>query len=99
MPADHDRRQSLANWLTQKDNPWFAKAVVNRIWFHLHGRGIVEPVDDFRDSNPSSNDELLEALATDFAGGDFRLKPLIRTIANSRTYQLSADSDGKQPGR
>ncbi len=79
----------LADWLTQKDNPFFARAVVNRIWFHLHGRGIVEPVDDFRDSNPSANDALLDALATDFVVNGFRLKPLIRTIANSRTYQLS----------
>ncbi len=87
--AEQDRREQLAAWLTRKDNPFFAKAVVNRIWFHLHGRGIVEPVDDFRDSNPSANDELLEALAAEFVEQGFRLKPLIRTIANSRTYQLS----------
>jgi len=85
-----DRRELLADWLTQKDNPFFAKAMVNRIWFHLHGRGIVEPVDDFRDSNPSVNDELLEALAAEFIANGYRLKPLIRTIVNSRTYQLSA---------
>ena len=89
VPADQDRRQRLAKWLTRKDNPFFAKALVNRTWFHLHGRGIVEPVDDFRDSNPSANDELLESLAADFVQNGFRLKPLIRTIANSRTYQLS----------
>ncbi len=84
-----DRRQLLADWLTQRDNPFFARAIVNRIWFHLHGRGIVEPVDDFRDSNPSANDALLDALAADFVANGFRLKPLIRTIVNSRTYQLS----------
>ncbi|MGZ0165456.1 MAG: DUF1549 and DUF1553 domain-containing protein [Planctomycetales bacterium] len=89
VPAEQDRRELLADWLTRKDNPFFAKAVVNRIWFHLHGRGVVEPVDDFRDSNPSANDELLEALAAEFAEQGFRLKPLIRTIVNSRTYQLS----------
>ena len=89
VSAEQDRRELLAAWLTRKDNPFFAKAVVNRIWFHLHGRGIVEPVDDFRDSNPSANDELLEALAADFTANEFRLKPLIRTIVNSRTYQLS----------
>jgi hypothetical protein len=89
VPAEQDRRELLAAWLTRKDNPFFAKAAVNRIWFHLHGRGIVEPVDDFRDSNPSANDELLEALAAEFTVNDFRLKPLIRTIVNSRTYQLS----------
>lgn len=90
MSVEQDRRELLASWLTRKDNPFFAKAVVNRIWFHLHGRGIVEPVDDFRDSNPSANDALLEALASDFVASGFRLKPLIRTITNSRTYQLSA---------
>lgn len=89
VPADQDRRKLLAEWLTRKDNPFFAKALVNRTWFHLHGRGIVEPVDDFRDSNPSANDELLESLAADFVQNGFRLKPLIRTIVNSRTYQLS----------
>lgn len=86
---EHDRRQSLATWLTQPDNPFFAKALVNRVWFHLHGRGIVEPVDDFRDSNPSANDALLTALAQDFVAHGFRLKPLIRRIVTSRTYQLS----------
>jgi len=89
VSPEQDRRELLAAWLTRKDNPFFAKAAVNRIWFHLHGRGIVEPVDDFRDSNPSANDELLEALAAEFTANDFRLKPLIRTIVNSRTYQLS----------
>lgn len=85
-----DRRELLADWLTQKDNPFFAKAMVNRIWYHLHGRGIVEPVDDFRDSNPSANDELLDALAAEFVASGFRMKPLISAIVNSRTYQLSA---------
>lgn len=85
-----DRRPLLAEWLTRDDNPFFAKAFVNRIWFHLHGRGIVEPVDDFRDSNPSANDALLSALADSFVAGGYRLKPLIRTIASSRTYQLSS---------
>lgn len=93
LAPQQDRRQLLADWLTEKDNPFFAKAVVNRVWFHLHGRGIVNPVDDFRDSNPSVNDPLLEALAEDFVAGGFKLKPLIRTIVNSRTYQLSADSN------
>jgi hypothetical protein len=86
-----DRRVLLAEWLTEAQNPFFAKAIVNRIWFHLHGRGIVDPVDDFRDSNPSANDALLDALAKDFAANGYRLRPLIRTIVNSRTYQLDAD--------
>lgn len=90
IDANEDRRPVLAEWLTNRDNPFFAKAFVNRVWFHLHGRGIVEPVDDFRDSNPSSNDPLLDALANEFVANGYRLKPLIRAIANSRTYQLSS---------
>lgn len=85
-----DRREVLADWLASPGNPFFAKSVTNRVWFHLMGKGIVDPVDDFRDSNPSSNDELLDALAKDFADKKFDLKHLVRTIMNSRTYQLSA---------
>ena len=89
IPTDKDRRQLLASWLTKLDNPFFARAFVNRVWYHLNGRGVVEPVDDFRDSNPSSNDPLLKALASEFVSGGYRLRPLIRSIVNSRTYQLS----------
>ena len=85
-----DRRVGLANWLTAPENPFFAKSLVNRVWFHLIGRGIVEPVDDFRDSNPASNDELLNALTADFVAHKFDLKGLIRTILTSKTYQMSA---------
>jgi hypothetical protein len=85
-----DRRAVLADWITDSANPFFARAAVNRIWFHMVGRGIVEPVDDFRDSNPPSNDELLGALAADFVRSGFDTKALIRTIANSRTYQVSS---------
>jgi len=85
-----DRRQALAEWVTAPSNPFFAKSMANRIWYHLMGRGIVDPVDDFRDSNPSANDELLDALAKDFAASKFDLKHLVRVIMNSRTYQLSA---------
>lgn len=88
--AAGDRRTKLAAWLTSVDNPFFAKSLVNRVWFHLMGRGIVEPVDDFRDSNPASNDELLDGLAADFAQHNYDLRRLVRTILNSRTYQLSA---------
>jgi hypothetical protein len=88
-----DRRQALADWVTSPDNPFFAKATVNRIWFHLNGKGIVDPVDDFRDSNPSANDELLDALAKDFAAHKFDVKYLIKTIMTSRTYQLSAQTN------
>lgn len=90
IDSNDDRRPILATWLTKRDNPFFAKAFVNRVWFHLHGRGIVEPVDDFRDSNPSANDALLQSLANKFVADGYRLKPLIRAIANSRTYQLSS---------
>jgi hypothetical protein len=92
IPARKDRREVLADWLTSGTNPFFAKSTVNRIWYHLLGRGIVDPVDDFRDSNPSANDELLEALAKDFVDHKFSFKHLIRTIMNSRTYQLSAEA-------
>lgn len=85
-----DRREALAAWMTSAENPFVPKSVVNRIWFHLMGKGIVDPVDDFRDSNPSANDELLDALAKDFVAKGFDAKHLIRTIMNSRTYQLSA---------
>ena len=85
-----DRRVELANWLTEGDNPFFAKSLTNRVWFHLMGRGIVEPVDDFRDSNPASNDELLNELSASFVSDGYDLKGLIRRILTSRTYQLSA---------
>ncbi|WP_165073983.1 DUF1549 domain-containing protein [Paludisphaera rhizosphaerae] len=91
--AATDRRARLATWLTSKENPFFGKILVNRIWYHLMGRGIVEPVDDFRDSNPPSNDELLDGLVKEFVAGGFQLKPLIRTIVQSRTYQLSATAN------
>src|SRR5437660_4048696 len=88
-----DRRESLGKWMASGDNPFVPKSVVNRIWFHLMGKGIVDPVDDFRDSNPSANDELLDALAKDFVKNKFDAKHLIRTIMNSRTYQLSAQTN------
>jgi hypothetical protein len=93
LSPETDRRLVLAKWLTSGDNPFFAKSVVNRIWYHVMGRGIVDPVDDFRDSNPSANDELLAALAKDFVAHHFDAKHLIRTICNSRTYQLSAQTN------
>ncbi|MGV3720454.1 MAG: DUF1549 domain-containing protein, partial [Actinomycetota bacterium] len=85
-----DRRAALADWLTRPENPFFAKAMVNRVWYHLLGRGIVDPVDDFRESNPPTNRPLLDALSTDFATNGFDLRRLVGTIMNSSTYQLSA---------
>src|SRR5262249_36511572 len=85
-----DRLQALADWVARPDNPFFAPAQVNRVWYHLLGRGIVDPNDDFRASNPPVNEALLEALSKDFVAHRFDLRHLIRTIVNSRTYQLSA---------
>lgn len=90
-----DRRELLARWLTDKDNPFVARAIVNRIWFHLFGRGIVEPADDFRDSNPPSHEELLDALAREFVQHHFDAKHIIRLILNSRVYQLSAQTNDR----
>jgi Protein of unknown function (DUF1553)/Protein of unknown function (DUF1549) len=90
VPAGMDRREVFSNWLTGPENPYFAKSVVNRVWYHLMGKGIVDPVDDFRDSNPPSNDDLLDALAKDFVAKKFDLRQLVKTIMTSRTYQLSA---------
>jgi hypothetical protein len=85
-----DRLTALADWLTAADNPFFAPAQANRIWAHLLGRGIVDPIDDFKLTNPPSNPELLNHLAKQFAADGFKLKPLVRHIMTSRTYQLSA---------
>ena len=85
-----DPRVSLAKWLTSPDNAAFSQTMSNIIWSHFFGRGIVEPVDDVRISNPPSNKELLEALGQKLAGYGFDKKKLIRDICNSRTYQLSA---------
>lgn len=90
VPGDQDRRRVFADWLVSSENPFFAQAAVNRIWGHLMGRGIVDPVDDFRDSNPPSNAPLLAELAAQFAKNGFSRKWAIRTIMNSRTYQLSS---------
>jgi hypothetical protein len=90
VPAGQDRRQVFANWLTSDTNPFFARSMANRIWGHMFGRGIVDPVDDFRDSNPASNPELLDFLASEFASNGYSTRHLVRTIAASRVYQLSA---------
>ncbi len=90
-PPEVDRRQVFIQWLRRKDNPFFARMAVNRIWGHLFGRGIVEPVDDFRDSNPPSNPALLDALAEEFVRSGYDRKHLIRLIVQSRTYQTSSE--------
>jgi Protein of unknown function (DUF1549)/Protein of unknown function (DUF1553) len=85
-----DRRIVLAEWMTSPANPWFARNLANRVWAHMLGRGLVEPIDDVRDTNPPSNPELLDALAKHVVDTKFDVKQLIRTIAKSRTYQLSS---------
>jgi hypothetical protein len=83
------RRESVAGWLASPENPWFAKNVVNIVWAHFNGVGIVDPVDDVRVSNPPSNPELLDALAEKFVAYNYDFKKLVRDICTSRTYQLS----------
>ncbi|MGL4552731.1 MAG: DUF1553 domain-containing protein [Gemmataceae bacterium] len=85
-----DPRQKLVDWMVAKDNPFFSKAVANRYWAHFFSRGIVDPLDDMRVTNPPSNPELLDALAKELVDSKFSLKHLIRTIVKSRTYQLSS---------
>jgi hypothetical protein len=93
-----DRRQILADWVVSPDNPFFAKATVNRVWRQLMGRGLVEPVDDFRATNPPTHPELLDRLAAYFVDSGFRLKPLIALILKSSVYQLSAGTNDSNAG-
>jgi hypothetical protein len=93
VPADEDPRQRLAAWVTSPDNPYFAKAIVNRMWAHFFGRGFVDPEDDLRETNPPSNPALLEALAADFVAHKFDLRHLVRTICRSATYQRASTPD------
>jgi hypothetical protein len=88
VPAGQDPRQKLTDWMVS--NPLFARALVNRYWGHFMGKGIVDPMDDMRATNPPSNPELLDALAKDFVEHKFDLKHLIRTICTSKSYQLSS---------
>ena len=95
IAAGRDPREALADWMTAPDNPFFARAVVNRVWAELMGRGIVHPVDDFRVSNPPTNEALLDALAKDFVAHGYDLKHLIATVMRSRLYQLSSIPNGR----
>jgi len=85
-----DRRIPLAKWLTSAENPYFSRNLVNRYFAYLMGRGLVEPIDDMRTTNPPTNPELMTALADDFAKSGFNVKHLLRTIMNSRLYQLDS---------
>jgi hypothetical protein len=94
LPDDRDPREALAEWITAPENPYFARVIVNRVWADLMGRGLVEPVDDLRATNPPSNGPLLDALADDFRKNGHDLKKLIRTVMTSRVYALgSAPTD------
>jgi hypothetical protein len=88
-PVEGDARKAFADWLTGPENPFLARVAVNRIWAHVMGRGIVDPVDDFHSTNPPSNAALLDFLADDFARNAFDRKRTLRLILNSRTYQRS----------
>ena len=87
---DEDIREKLADWLTSPNNPWFSKAIANRVWKHYLARGIVEPVDDFRVTNPPTNEALLNALGDYLAREKYDLRKLMKAILSSQTYQLSS---------
>lgn len=91
ISIDEDPRHALVDWMASEDNPFFANALVNRYWKHFFGRGLVDPEDDMRVTNPATNPALLDALAKDFIASGFDMKHLVRTICNSQTYQLSAE--------
>ncbi|HXD88615.1 MAG TPA: DUF1549 domain-containing protein [Urbifossiella sp.] len=92
---EFDRRKKLADWLASPDNRMFSRNIANRFWGYLMGRGLVEPLDDMRATNPASNPELLDALAADLVKSKFNLKHLLRTIFASRAYQLDSAAIGE----
>jgi len=101
MDKDADPRIQLADWMTNVKNPFFARSLVNRYWKHFLGRGLIDPEDDMRVTNPATNPDLLDALAKSFLDNKFDLKKLVRAICTSKTYQLSAvpnnyNADDKQ---
>ncbi len=91
LELSDDPRNALADWLTNEENPWFSRMLVNRYWKHFFSIALVEPEDDMRVTNPATHPALLDRLASDFSANNFDLKELIRTICNSRTYQLSSE--------
>lgn len=88
--TESDPRRRLADWLAAAENPFVARSLVNRVWAQMMGRGLVEPIDDMRDTNPATNEPLLDALARDFVEHGYDIRRLIRTIATSQTYGLSS---------
>jgi hypothetical protein len=95
LAPTQDPRVELARWMTAKENPYFARMLVNRYWKHFFGRGLVEPEDDIRITNPATHPELLQALTDSFKTSGHDLKKLVRTICNSRSYQLSSNPTPK----
>ncbi|MCO6454852.1 MAG: DUF1549 domain-containing protein [Pirellulaceae bacterium] len=93
-----DRRLALADWLVSPDNPYFARTIANRLWAHYFGRGLVEPIDDLRATNPATNEPLLAALADHLRQQRYDLRALTRTLLNSRVYQLSAVTNVSNAG-
>jgi hypothetical protein len=89
LSADRPRREQLAHWIASKDNQYFAKSYVNRLWGYMLGVGLIEPIDDIRAGNPPTNPELLDALTKDFVEHNFDVQHMMRTICKSRTYQMS----------
>ena len=87
---DQDPREKLVAWMIARDNPFFARTLVNRYWKHFLGRGLVDPEDDMRETNPASNPELLDALAKSFADSKYDLRQLVRAICTSTVYRLGA---------
>lgn len=88
-PESATRRQELAAWITEKENPYFARSYVNRLWAYLLGIGLIDPIDDIRAGNPPTNPELLDHLTDSFVESGFDVRQILREICNSRTYQLS----------
>lgn len=93
IPNDAKRRDAYADWLTSKNNPFFARSTANRIWSYFFGRGIIDPVDDIRASNPPVNPQLLDALTKEFTNSNFDLRQLMRVIVNSRVYQAGIETN------
>ena len=95
LAGDVDSRSALADWLTDPDNPYFAKAIVNRLWKSMMGRGLVESVDDFRATNPATHPKLLDELASDFVKNGYDLRRTLRLIATSATYARSPNATAR----
>lgn len=97
LKPGEDPRVAFTDWLMAPSNPWFAKAIVNRIWYWLLGRGIVDPPDDIRDTNPPANPELLARLERELLDSHYDLRHIYRVILNSQTYQLSSITRDRRP--